>query len=77
MVVFTKVNVVSMGFYILPTNIAIYKYVCINIEGQITKFIFFNRKKIVFKKWNKRLRKIQIISIHKKGLLGGSCSIMI
>lgn len=44
-VVFTKVNVVSMGFYILPTNIAIYKYVCINIEGQITKFIFFNRKK--------------------------------
>lgn len=46
--VFTKVNVVSMGFYILPTNIAIYKYVCMyQYRGTNYKihFFFFLQKK--------------------------------
>lgn len=49
--VFTKVNVVSMGFYILPTNIAIYKYVCMyqyrGTNYKIHFFFFFFKKRIM------------------------------
>ncbi len=66
----------SMGFYILPTNIAIYKYVCINIEGQITKFMFFFCFFFLKKNYgtisiSKNGTKDSILSIHKTGLLGG------
>lgn len=73
-----------MGFYILPTNIAIYKYVCMyqyrgtNYKIHTSVVFFFPKKKnygtVFFQKMG---QKIQIISIHKTGLLGGSCSVMI
>ncbi len=74
-VVFTKVNVVSMGFYILPTNIAIYKYVCMyqyrGTNYKIHAFFFSLKKNYGTISISKNGTKDSILSIHKTGLLGG------
>ncbi len=67
----------SMGFYILPTNIAIYKYVCMyqyrgtNYKIHVFFLFFFLKKNYGTISISKNGTKDSILSIHKTGLLGG------